>query len=483
MVTVDLRSDLKALDTSIYTLAFLKEARRDGLFQWLTGDFSSEIAADTMEGIHIKADAVPATSGAWVRVADSINASWFGAVGAGDETAAINAAISYAASRRVRDVCIPEGEYRADSIGNPNGVKLTGPGTIYKGAVKYNSTADLYDSHYDGLEYLWAAHTKLTTQNTLCKTVMFGDSTIYGAYIGMPGNRLPVGAQPHNIMQRIADQNGALYSQVVNAGVNGSTVADLDVSPYINDMSVGCFVIKYMVNDASFSPSGDAVETFATNLRAKLAAIRAARGVGTLSIILVTGNSANSGGIYPERGNEWFEKAIPVLRRAARDYLCAFVDVYSPFRDNFNAANWMDVTDTGQQHTHPGVLMQHWIWDRVGQVLFNKTVLSVNSIPLALSLANGWVNNGGTAQPAQFYKKDGWVFVEGLIKSGATVTGTIVGQLPIGCRPLNTMFFSCTTNSGIVRWRVEPDGGIYVLSGADATWSDLQGIRFRAWGT
>ncbi len=423
--------------------------------------------------------------GAWWEIAERNPAiRMFGVTGSGsDESSLFNGAISYAASKRIREIYVSDGVYRANTLSNPNGVKLVGPGVVNTGSVKYNSTGDFFDSHFDGLEYLWNVHTKLVAQGTVNKTVLFGDSTVYGAYIGMAGSRLPAYAQPQNILQRIADQNGAVSSQVINSGVNGTTVADLDYAAHISDPAVGCFVIKYMINDASFSPAGDSVETFATNLRGKLAAIRAVKNVGNLSIILVTGNSANSGGSNPDLGNQWFEKAIPVLRRAARDYQCAFVDVYSPFRDNYNAANWMDVTDTGINHTHPGIMMQHWIWDRVGQILFNRTVLSITSLPVALTLSNGWVNYAGTTQTAQVYKKDGWVCVEGLIKSGTTTVGTIVTQLPLGYRPLNTLFINCATNAGTVKWRVEPDGGIYILSGADTQWSDLSGIKFRAWST
>ena len=63
------RASLKALDTNQIGYAYLSEPGREGQFVWRTGDYSAEVAADTAEGVYIKADGVAATVGAWVRVA------------------------------------------------------------------------------------------------------------------------------------------------------------------------------------------------------------------------------------------------------------------------------------------------------------------------------------------------------------------------------------------------------------------------------
>ncbi|MDW9506900.1 hypothetical protein GOA81_17975 [Sinorhizobium meliloti] len=77
------RTVLKALDTTKDTTALLEEAGREGVFQWLTGDYSAQIAADALEGVYIKANAIAATAGAWRRVySGAVRASWFGGDGA-----------------------------------------------------------------------------------------------------------------------------------------------------------------------------------------------------------------------------------------------------------------------------------------------------------------------------------------------------------------------------------------------------------------
>lgn len=84
------RTALKAFNTASTPLAFLSEGGRNGLYEWTAGDFSSQIAADTAEGIYIKADAIAATAGAWVRVAAS-DVSAFGASATVNSSADIHA--------------------------------------------------------------------------------------------------------------------------------------------------------------------------------------------------------------------------------------------------------------------------------------------------------------------------------------------------------------------------------------------------------
>lgn len=94
------RTALKAIDTSRIRNVFLLELGREGYFTWKSGDYSSQIASDTAEGLFIKATAIAASAGAWVRQYDGpLSAEWFGAVGDGlsgsatANTAALQAAV------------------------------------------------------------------------------------------------------------------------------------------------------------------------------------------------------------------------------------------------------------------------------------------------------------------------------------------------------------------------------------------------------
>lgn len=103
------RTVLKALDTSRHKSAYLAEVGREGGFVWRSGDYSAQIASDSLEGFYVKATAIAATAGAWVRALQApANVRWFGAVGNGsaDDTAPIQAALN--AHVRVK---FPAGDY------------------------------------------------------------------------------------------------------------------------------------------------------------------------------------------------------------------------------------------------------------------------------------------------------------------------------------------------------------------------------------
>lgn len=119
-VVVD-RAALKALDPTMITVAYLNEDFRQGLFTWTPGDMSGFVAADTQEGLYIKATSVAATLGAWVRVLDQcrLNVKWFGAVGDWNgstgtiNNAAFQAALTLAANFPYgMPIFIPAGRYR-----------------------------------------------------------------------------------------------------------------------------------------------------------------------------------------------------------------------------------------------------------------------------------------------------------------------------------------------------------------------------------
>lgn len=61
------RAELKQVDITQFNTVYLQEAGREGWFNFRTGDYSARVAADSEEGVVIKADAIAATTGAWVR--------------------------------------------------------------------------------------------------------------------------------------------------------------------------------------------------------------------------------------------------------------------------------------------------------------------------------------------------------------------------------------------------------------------------------
>ncbi|WP_457492211.1 glycosyl hydrolase family 28-related protein [Tardiphaga sp. P5_C7] len=109
------RSNLKATDTGRYKTSYLSEEGRSGIFVWRTGNYSARIAADTEEGIYIKATAISASVGAWVRSRTEgvYDVKWFGAKGDNttNDYAAIQAAINLCQFHAGGDVLFSQGGY------------------------------------------------------------------------------------------------------------------------------------------------------------------------------------------------------------------------------------------------------------------------------------------------------------------------------------------------------------------------------------
>lgn len=119
------RASLKAVNTAAVTAVILTEAGREGLFVWKSGNYATLVTADALEGIYIKADAIAASAGAWVRqFVGPVDVRWFGATNdnSGNAAAGIQAAIDLvevigAATTEgpVGSVWGPPGTYRCTS--------------------------------------------------------------------------------------------------------------------------------------------------------------------------------------------------------------------------------------------------------------------------------------------------------------------------------------------------------------------------------
>ncbi|NRP70618.1 hypothetical protein ILFOPFJJ_01499 [Ensifer psoraleae] len=131
------RSALKALNTAVTTLAFLGEPAREGVFKWTTGDFSSQITADTSEGVYIKADAIASTVGAWVRQFDGrVFPEWFGALGDGTTSDQTAAAATVASAFASGDEVYWTNTYLTTaSVSNFHSVRHFGPGIIKRSGL------------------------------------------------------------------------------------------------------------------------------------------------------------------------------------------------------------------------------------------------------------------------------------------------------------------------------------------------------------
>lgn len=165
------RTALKAINTATHTAAYLRESGREGQFIWTLGDFSAQIAADTSEGIYIKADAVAATVGAWVRVITGhILPKWFG----GTDTAAINAASTM-----------------AKLIGGGYGVMLNGGDWTVNATVTLRSGVHLFLAPNAVLKRASGfVGTMVRSEDFATYTGTTDATAAYPRYIGLSGGRI-----------------------------------------------------------------------------------------------------------------------------------------------------------------------------------------------------------------------------------------------------------------------------------------------------
>ena len=108
--------DLEALNTASFTLAYLNEGGRSGLFRWTTGNYLAQVTNDPKQGIYVASNGTSSMVGAWIRdwTPGVYNVQWFGATGAGyptDDSGAIQAAINFAAHNAGGTVLFPQGGY------------------------------------------------------------------------------------------------------------------------------------------------------------------------------------------------------------------------------------------------------------------------------------------------------------------------------------------------------------------------------------
>lgn len=300
-----------------------------------------------------------------------------------------NARVAAALATRRGTVTTPERlRVLVDAIGNPLGVRLPGPGSIVKavsgGVQRLNSDGDLYQ-YVTGLEYMAAFHNLLITQHTTPTRqpiiVCSGDSTTAGDGVSADyqlddlikragttaGLQTPFGL---SVLNR--GQSGQMTQQWVDTHLAGDLAANPDL-----------LILRWGINDPGYLKSGagaplDAgqdfpdrrdINDFATSLRTGLATIRASRGVASLSILLMVPNSTSD---TPNARDEiWYEQVREVVRQAARDYLCTFIDTYAFLRDSRPAANvWMDDPFGDGRAIHPLNVMNTWITGLMAEVIF-----------------------------------------------------------------------------------------------------------------
>ena len=113
----------------------------------------------------------------------------------------------------------------------------------------------------------------------------------------------------------------------------------------------------------------------------------------------------------------------------------------------------------------------------------NETLLKVESTPTPwqnLVLANGW-NHHQQYNNVQYSKSfDGVVYLRGSANKGKTANETVIGTLPVGFRPTQSLYISTINNNYTVAvLGIYSNGNIVVKGNVDSNWLNFDNVSFK----
>lgn len=109
-------------------------------------------------------------------------------------------------------------------------------------------------------------------------------------------------------------------------------------------------------------------------------------------------------------------------------------------------------------------------------VIGTPTVTNVGEAG-APAFQNGWVNYDTNWDQARYYRSNGRVYLQGLVKNGTAGTG--IFTLPVGFRPAKRALFPADGSGGYGRVDVLANGEVRHIAGGNAHFS-LSNVAFRA---
>ena len=97
-----------------------------------------------------------------------------------------------------------------------------------------------------------------------------------------------------------------------------------------------------------------------------------------------------------------------------------------------------------------------------------------------LPLQNGWQHHPDYSR-AQYSKSfDGVVYLRGVVFKGKTVQETVIGVLPVGFRPSESIYVTGINNNfNVATLAILKDGNVVVKANVDATWLSISNISFK----
>lgn len=351
------------------------------------GDSSTAARGDALVAVkRTAAGAVSTTLHLWLE-AQRLNLKSDFSV-AGDKVTVDTAKFQAAIDAALRTIDLPAGvDSLVGTLSNPLGKVFRGDGrmsiSVPGGLQQLNLSADI-GQHVFGQEYLYAWFAAISAQldGAQATAVFSGDSTTYGA----DGNGATAPFLINQVVEWLGRESGYNVS-CLNRGQPGKNTYHWRTSYLAGDLAANpkLLVLRWGINDPGWlkdntTPPLDAgqdypnrrtIEDFAADLRGGLETIRTNYPVGTLSVLLMMPNSTSD---TPNgRDERWYEQVRLVVRKAARDFQCAFIDTYSLWADSrFAAGKWMDDPFGDGRAIHPGNIMNGYIGTKIADLIFPR---------------------------------------------------------------------------------------------------------------
>jgi len=297
-----------------------------------------------------------------------------------DDLSALNSAFT----NFHQEVFLQEGDSYVSAAPTNDFGADAGPGRIMKtitgGRQQLNLRAD-YAQHIYGQENLVAFFTAIRGQSAgaSAKIVLSGDSTTYGDSASSP-------FLPQDLVLTFAAEAGYKVT-VVNRGQSGKNVKQWRTTYLAGDLAENgkLLILRWGINDPAYLKNDSAapvdagqdypnrrdIADFKNDLRQGLATIRGTAGcdIGNLSIVLMTPNSTSD--TPNARDERWYEQVRKVVRKAARDYQCAFFDTYAIWNQSRGLSGLMFDNVLGDGRSiHPLNPMNSLIYTKLAQLIY-----------------------------------------------------------------------------------------------------------------
>ena len=217
-------------------------------------------------------------------------------------------------------------------------------GKRWKRVRDYSAFGD--DQLIQGREYMTAFQAKLLTQ-AAASIVMSGDSTTAGDSATTP-------YRVWEIIPNLAANLGFPNVTATNAGHSGGGSATWLSTWLATDLALNpdCYIVRWGLNDPTNQSDYLNAQVIINNLRTGLAAIRAAKTIAQMSVVVMMPNSCTDDPAW--RTAAWFRELRQGFQKAARDYKCAFFDTYTLLRDS-SFGQWIneDYSPGSGRYVHP----------------------------------------------------------------------------------------------------------------------------------